>query len=458
MRQRTELRQRQKQEFNARFSAAIQILQRPVAELADEIRDVLDTNPLLEEFDTPASDPADSFGDPPNPASSTIQADSDSWLDYTAQAVETQSVRDHLMQQLYTAGLNGNSRIIAETIVQAVDDRGYLTESIEEIRDLIAGRTRTTVADVEHVLKVVQQFGPPGIAARDLRESLLNQLDAIDATSITAANARKILRDFFDLLSHNLLQQIAADAALDAESVDQAIALIRSLNPYPGYQFGNAATPIVPDLIARKIDDHWQVQLNLQVLPKIRISSHYRNMMNSIDKGEGRDFLKQNLISANVFLQNLNRRHETIIRVGKEIVKHQQAFLEYGDQGMKPLKISDVALSLDLHESTVSRACSRKYIMTPRGTFELKRFFSVRIPNRFGNDESAEAIKHKIARLVKLEDANFPLSDQQITEQLRGSGAQISRRTVAKYRTELRIPAYGSRKRLTINQLEDEVV
>ena len=236
--------------------------------------------------------------------------------------------------------------------------------------------------------------------------------------------------------------------------MDQAIALIRSLNPYPGYQFGDAATPIVPDLIARKIDDHWQVQLNLQVLPKIRISNHYRDMMNSIDKGEGREFLKQNLISANVFLHNLNRRHETVIRVGKEIVKHQQAFLEYGDQGMKPLKISDVALSLNLHESTVSRACSRKYIMTPRGTFELKRFFSVRIPNRFGNDESAEAIKHKIARLIKLEDANFPLSDQQITEQLRGSGAQISRRTVAKYRAELHIPAYGSRKSLTINQLE----
>ena len=190
----------------------------PVAELADEIRDVLDTNPLLEEFDTPASDPADSFGDPPNPASSTIQADSDSWLDYTAQAVETQSVRDYLMQQLYTAGLDGNSRVIAETIVQAVDDRGYLTESIEEIRDLVAGRTHATVADVEHVLKIVQQFGPPGIAARDLRESLLNQLDAIDATSITAANARKILREFFDLLSHNLFQQIAADAALDASN------------------------------------------------------------------------------------------------------------------------------------------------------------------------------------------------------------------------------------------------
>lgn len=458
MRQRTELRQRQKQEFNARFSAAIQILQMPVSELADEIRDVLETNPLLEEFDNGASSSVDSFGDLPNLASSTTQADSDSWLDHAMQVAETQSVKDHLMQQLRTSGLAGRNRIIAETIIESVDDRGYLTESIEDIRILLADSTLVTEADVEHVLKIVQQFGPPGIAARDLRESLLNQFDAINAASATAANAKIILLEYFDLLAQNRFQQIAADAALDIESVDQAVALIRSLNPYPGYQFGNAAESIVPDLIARKIDDQWQVQLNSQALPKIRISSHYRNMIDSIGNDEGQKYLKQNLNSANVFLQNLDRRYDTIFRVGQQIVRRQQAFFEYGERAMQPLKISDIAQTLDLHESTVSRACSRKYIMSPRGTFELKRFFSVRIPNRYGNDESAEAIKYKIARLVQHEDANTPLSDRQITEQLRSNGAQISRRTVAKYRTALHIPAHSARKRITIKQLEKEVV
>lgn len=458
MRQRTGLRQRQKLGFNARFSAAIQILQIPTAELADEIRDVLEMNPLLEEFDAAAGNPVDSSGAAPALSSSATPADSHSRLDRSAQAVEAQSVADHLMQQLYSSGLAGPSRIIAEAIVQSVDDRGYLAESVDEIRSLIANHTPVTTAKVKHVLKTVQQFGPPGIAARDLKESLLIQLDALDAASITVANARKIVLECFELLSQVRVQQIAECTLLDAESVDRAVALIRSLNPYPGYQFGTAAEPIVPDLIARKIDDRWQVQLNSQALPKIRISNDYRDMMNSTSNSEGKEFLKQNLASANLFLQNLNRRHETIIRVGKEIVRRQQAFLDYGDRGMKPLKISDIALALDLHDSTVSRACSRKYIMTPRGTFELKRFFSVRIPNRFGNDESAEAIKHKIARFIELEDAGNPLSDQQITEQLRDSGARISRRTVAKYRTELRIPPQGSRKRLTISQLENEVV
>ena len=214
----------------------------------------------------------------------------------------------------------------------------------------------------------------------------------------------------------------------------------------------------MPDIITRKVGNKWQVELNSQVLPKLRISSHYRNMIDCLENDEGRTYLRKNLSNANTFLDNVNRRHETVLSVAKEIVRHQYAFLEIGEAGMQPLKISEIAQLLNLHDSTVSRACARKYIMTPRGTYELKRLFSVRIPNRFGNDESAQAIKHRIASLVAQEDINSPLSDQQINDQLLRGGASLSRRTVAKYRAELGIPARNIRKRTKINQMKGEVV
>ncbi len=457
MRQRTEIRQRQKQEFNARFNSALQILQMPASELAEQIRDALDSNPLLEEYeahDSGSSDSFDSFQESPSaaPGSDFSLPDREFWLE------EPQSVRAHLLQQIRTAGLSETRRAIAQAIVESVDERGYLTESVDDIQQAVVADSKISVDDVAEALRMVQQFGPPGIAARDLTECLLLQLTASSAPASIVAHARQILSECFFLLSERMHEEIGEELSLDLDEVDAAVDLIQSLNPYPGNQFGPAAETIVPDLIARKAGERWQVELNPNILPRIRISSSYLGMIDGLGDQAGQKYLKSSLSRASSFLDNVNRRHETILRVAREIVRHQNLFLEIGEPGMQPLKISDIAQALDLHESTVSRACARKYIMTPRGTYELKRLFSVRIPNRFGSDESVQAIKHRIARLIEQEDMSTPLSDQQINEQLRRGGAELSRRTVAKYRAELGIPARGMRKRMKINQLRREVV
>jgi len=448
MKQRTELRQQQRHEFNARFSGALQILQMPAVQLAEQIRDVLDSNPLLEEYATDESDTFETGAASLDFSSPAVAADSDALLEHAAQSRHSDSVHDYLLHQLRTAAFTGVQRRIAQAIVESVDERGYLVESLDELQQILAPQDNVSVAQIEQVLKVVQQFGPPGIAARNLSEALTQQLDVSVADFSTVARARQIVQHCLPLLAENRLDEICSLLDIDGSQLDAAVGLIRSLHPYPGFAFGSSAQTIMPDLIARKSNDKWQVQLNSEALPKLRISDEYRTMMNRIDHPEGRVFLKQNLSSATLFLDHVRRRHTTILRVAREVVRHQHVFLDVGEAGLKPLKIADVAQALDLHDSTVSRACAGKYIMTPRGTIELKRFFSVRIHNRDGSDESAASVRQKIVRIVGQESTITPLSDQQITERLRQGGTEISRRTVAKYRAELRIPARSQRARI----------
>ncbi len=458
MRQRTELRQQHKQEFNSRFNAAIQILQMPAAELAVQIRDALDSNPMLEEFEAHEPDEFNSLDFPTDSPPAATPADTGVRLDYADQIEQAETVRDHLLRQLALAGLAGTDRIVAQAIIDSIDERGYLIESIEELRQALTERVTISADQIESVLQSVQQFSPPGIAARSLVESLSLQLDDSDVNVAITTCARRMLHACLPLLADNRIAQIAQRLDVDVDLVNAAAAVIRALNPYPGYSFGSAAETILPDLITRKVNDRWQVWLNPETVPNLRISNDYLAMMRQTDSNAGQHYLKKSLSSANSFLENVNRRHETILKVATAIVRHQEAFLDIGEAGMRPLKIRDVAEALDLHDSTISRACARKYIMTPRGTYELKRFFSVRIPNRSGSDESAAAIKYTIARLVEQESATTPLSDQQITDRLRSNGTVISRRTVAKYRAELRIPVRSLRTTMSLNHLKREVV
>ncbi len=459
MRQRTELRQRQKPEFNARFSAAVRVLQMPSSELAEEVRDVLDSNPLLEEFEPELSDKADEFyspGEYPPPASNASEIDTDDILELAAHAQSVSTIRDHLVQQIRNSGLSGRQRVIVEMIVESVDDRGYLAEPLTEILEVLP--PDVDLREVELALAIVQQFDPPGVAARNLQECLYIQLDHIKASKTVRKNAQNILLNHLELLSDMELGQISIKSECDLEEVRAAVDLIQSLNPAPGNEFGASAVTVVPDVIARKIGDRWSVELNSDILPKLRISSSYQSMVRSARKAADTRYLKSSLNRATSFLEDLNRRHETILRVARTLVMHQQSFLEHGEHAMKPLTLREVAESLELHESTVSRTCSRKYIMTPRGTYELKYLFSYRIRSDTGEDESALSIKHKLLQLVEQEDGRSPLSDQQITEQLRGSGIRIARRTVAKYRSSMRIPTRRKRKAIAINQMPNREV
>ncbi len=456
MRQTAELRQRQKQTFNARFSTAVRVLQLSSSELAEEIREILDSNPLLEEIERKIPDDHDVTwlkGEMPSNGMHSTDLDSDEMLEFAANRMENMSIRDHLAQQVLASGFSQSDRAIADAIIDSIDERGYLTETVQEIAEFLPKSIDRQ--QVAAVLKVVQQFDPPGVAARNLTECLSIQMDMIKAPVPVRHDAKTILNDHLELLAEMQIEQIASEMQCDLRSVRTAVELIQSLNPSPAGNFGATALTVVPDVIARKKREQWVVYLNSAFLPKLRISESYRSMIDNRIKTTERKYLQSNLAGAQTFIDNLSRRNDTVLRVAKSIVMHQTAFLENGDHAMKPLTLQQVAESLNLHQSTVSRACSSKYIMTPRGTFELKHFFSVRIKSDIGEDESAMSIKHKILQIVESEDRQMPLSDQQIAQRMWDSGIQIARRTIAKYRAEMRVPSCKVRRLIATNQLSN---
>lgn len=456
MRQTLELRQRQKQTFNTRFSTAVRVLQMSGSELAEEIREILDTNPLIEEVERAVSDSAEQLsfrGELPLSGQYSADLDSDEILEYAAYQIGDESLRDHLVQQVLASGFTDNNRIIADAIIESIDERGYLTESVGEIVDYLSNTV--DVKQVEKVLDVIQQFDPPGIAARNLVECLSNQLVSCNAPNAVRDTARTILLNHLESLSEMRLDLIGSEMQCDVSAIRRAVDLIRSLNPAPASRFGSRALAVAPDVIARKDEDRWIVELNSRLLPKLAISDSYQSMFRARVNSDERQYLKNNLTSANAFLDNLSRRHETVLRVARTIVAHQIPFLENGDHFMKPLTLQQVADSLELHESTVSRACAGKYIMTPRGTFELKFFFSKRIKCDFGDDESAMSVKHKIVQIIDSEHRVAPFSDQQITRRMRDRGINIARRTVAKYRAEMRIPSCKIRKSIAMDNCQN---
>lgn len=451
MRQRAELRQSQKQEFNARFLTAVRLLQMPVPQLAEEIREVLDSNPMLEEVE-PQLLSASCLDGVSSSYDASSEFDSNQYLEYAAFTRQSRTLKEHLKNQLYASGLPQHRYFIADAVIDSIDERGYLDEPVEEVADFLSKVQPVSARDVERVLDVIQGFDPPGVAARNLQECLLLQLHLSE--SAAQITARAIVERCLDELSRMEVSQIAAHLCCNLSEVQDAVELIQSLNPLPGNNYGTSAEIIIPDLIVSRAGAQWQVELNDEVLPKLRISKTFSSILDQKPDSDSAKFLKQNLGRANAFLHDLSQRHQTILRVAREIVQRQQSFFEFGAQGLRPLTLREIADALDLHESTVSRACSGKYIMTPDSTFEVKNLFSYRIRNRLGRDESTASIKYRLLQVVKQENPRSPLSDRQITEHLRGIGMEISRRTVAKYRSELRIPTQRQRKAITMSKME----
>ncbi len=454
MRQRVELRQRQKQEVNARFLTAIRLLQMPAPKLVVEIQAALDSNPMLEEVD---SNLVESLGDAysydsQSSLSNASETDSNDFLDYAAQSRQSITLQEHLKAQLYTSGLVQAEHFIANAVIESIDESGYLYESIDDIASFLSKVQPVSRVSIERVISVIQGMNPPGVAARNLQECLLLQLPP-ESESVSNI-AREILLSYMEELAEMELDQIKLGLGCGQSEVQSAVELIQSLNPLPGNQFGAAAEFVIPDLLVHKVGRQWIVESNEEVLPKLRVSKTFQAMLHTERDPQSVKFLKQNLDRANAFLYGLSQRHQTILRVGQEIVRRQKSYLELGAEYMRPLTLREVADTLNLHESTVSRACSGKYIMTPDGTIELKSLFSYRIRNRFGSDGSTTSIKHKLMKIVEQEDRQHPLSDRQITDRLRSGGVEISRRTVAKYRSELRIPTQRKRKALAIPNLE----
>ncbi len=450
MKQRLSLKQRQSFAFNAHFSVAVRLLQMPISDLNVEIRDQMDSNPLLEEIEAPALDRDEASGRSSDAVqrhgdlcsisdfsggTQPLQSQND-WLDSVA-SIRQQTLRDHISEQLSLWTMTAAQRAAARVIVSALDERGFLQATNSEICAALPADASADEDGIEEVVDIVQQCEPHGIAARDLKECLILQLRHGNAPEPVRTHAAQLLQFHMERLAEEKLEDIAAEMHIEQLQVDQAVDLIRSLNPNPGNGFGVSAAVIVPDILVSKEKGVWHVQLNDQFLPKLRISDEYSAMIDQESQGETGRYLENCLQAANVLLDNLKRRHITMLRVAREIIRLQKPFLEHGERSMIPLTLGEIAEHLDLSESTVSRACAGKYAMTPQGTLALKRFFPAKLRSDDGQGASSIAVKHRISAMIGSEHESAPLSDQQMSDKLRDEGLHVSRRTVAKYRSSM---------------------
>ena len=354
------------------------------------------------------------------------------------------SLKDHLESQLSIAALLPEDRMILMALIDAVDEAGYLrAEPVD-----LAARLGCEREDVEAVLGVLQGFDPVGVGARDLAECLALQLAARDR--LDPAMAALLQR--LDLVARRDIAQLSAHCGVDAEDIADMISEIRTLNPKPGLAFGNEpVTPVVPDVFVKEgPDGNWQIELNSETLPRLLVNNQYYGTVSKTARDkESKTYLADCLNNANWLVKSLDQRAKTILKVATEIVRHQDAFLAHGVRHLRPLNLRIIADAISMHESTVSRVTSNKYIATPRGLFELKYFFTASIQSVNGTEShSAEAVRDRIREMIENEEPREILSDDRIVSLLTADGVNIARRTVAKYREALRIPSSVERRRL----------
>ncbi len=509
MKQTLQLRLGQQLTMTPQLQQAIRLLQLSTLELQSEIQEALDSNPMLEvEEDTPDT-PVDNLQRPENgadngaaneaesaPAAEAEQNEPDleadfasaeqnmpeelpvdsAWediyepsytsnlsrgedserdfLDYQSDESDA-SLRDHLHGQLRLLPLSDLDVAIGTAIIDAVDDNGYLSDSLEGIFEGLLADNVTEDVDaleldqVEAVLHMIQQFDPPGVAARGPGECMLLQLQHLAPDTPGVATARSIVAEHLDTLAAHDLARLRRLLKISDEELHLAIAAIQSLNPRPGAQIASKRIQyIVPDVFVRKHKGVWRVELNPDIAPRLSINTLYSSMVRRADNSEDNSFLRNHLQEARWFIKSLQSRNETLLKVATTIVKRQRGFLEYGEEAMKPMVLRDVAEQLEMHESTISRVTTQKYMHTPRGIFEFKFFFSSHVGTADGGECSATAIRAMVRKLIAEENRSKPLSDNKIASILVDKGINVARRTVAKYREAMAIPPSNERKRL----------
>ncbi len=361
---------------------------------------------------------------------------------------------DHLLWQLHMTDVSEQQREIAEVIIGNLDPDGFLVASKEELQ-LMGWQEEpglTYTADhVEEALRLVQSFDPPGVACQSLQESLSRQLDARGEPANSLA--RRVVEEAWDLFLKRQFQQIAREFEMPLSELEPVVDSIRGLQLRPGRKFNTERTHYVePDVHIAKVSGKYVILLNDDGMPRLRISNSYRrmlrNMMGDGKQADARQFIKEKLRSAIWLIKSLDQRQRTIYKVSDSIVRQQQAFLERGIEYLRPMVLRDVADDIGMHESTVSRVVSNKYMHTPRGLFPMKFFFHSGIDREYGSDISSLTVKGKIQQLIHDEDAKRPLSDSELTRMLQREGINIARRTVAKYRDELGVPSSTNRKQI----------
>jgi RNA polymerase sigma-54 factor len=368
-----------------------------------------------------------------------------------------QTLHDHLSWQLDLTPFSDLDRAIATAIIDAINEDGFLCSSLEDIKESL-GETdededededEVEIEEIEAVLHRVQQFDPIGIGARDIKECLLLQLNALDINTPWLKEAKQLITEHLNLLGAHDYAQLTKRMKLNREKLREVVDLIQSLKPRPGAEIETPKTTyIIPDVFVKKVNGQWKVELNSEIAPKIRVNPYYSSLVSKTNKSADNNNLKSHLQEARWFIKSLKSRHETLLKVATCIVKRQVGFLEYGEEAMKPLVLHDIAQELSMHESTISRVTTQKYLHTHRGIFELKYFFSSHVNTSNGGECSSTAIRAMIKKLIAAEVPTKPLSDSKIATLLSERGIKVARRTVAKYREAMVIPPSNERKRL----------
>ncbi|MGA9343013.1 MAG: RNA polymerase factor sigma-54 [Rhodanobacteraceae bacterium] len=466
-----QLRLNQQLALTPQLQQAIRLLQLSRLELELELNQALEANPLLEVEEIEDPDEAEAEPDgldnqeqaAPEPEPEAEADDIPLDLAYErqeyrgtapddeereSQDAEVEDLRDHLLWQLNLTPMSSCDRAIATALIDAVDDDGYLGETNETICASLTGFFEVDVDEVEAVRHRLQRFDPPGVASRCLRECLAVQLETMDADTPGMQVARALVNDHLELLARNDRQRMCQKLGTDEGGLTLAIALIRSLTPKPGAGFsGVAAEYVAPDAYAWKSNGRWQVALAGNCQPRLGINAHYAGLIAKARRDDA-NYLRGQLQEARWLIKSLKARAETLLKVAGAIVQAQEAFLEFGAEAMRPLVLKDVAEDIGMHESTVSRVTTRKYLRTPRGTFEFKYFFSSSVSTVDGGSASATAIQAMIRKLIDEEPSTRPLSDQALTSELNRRGISVARRTVAKYREGMNILSSNERCRL----------
>ena len=370
--------------------------------------------------------------------------DDDRGQDFSDASGET--LQEHLQWQLGLSKLGEREQRIGAAILDAINDDGYVIEPLEEIALNLMPELTVTPAEVEAVLKVVQSFDPPGVGARSVSECIELQLKQLDANTAGLGTALNIAANYLDEVAAHQYALLRRQLRTTDEDLDEALALVRACQPRPGASLqASAPDYVVPDVFIRRTEHGWAVEINPASVPRIRVNQSYAGML-----GRSADYatMRTQLQEARWLIRSLEIRNETLLKVARCIVQRQAAFLDQGDEFMQPMILKDVADAVEMHESTISRVTTNKYMHTPRGVFEFRYFFSSHVSGTDGSELSSTAIRAKIRKLVSSEDADKPLSDSRIADILSEDGVQVARRTVAKYREALNIPPSSERKRV----------
>ncbi|HEX4267731.1 MAG TPA: RNA polymerase factor sigma-54 [Steroidobacteraceae bacterium] len=447
------LRLKQQLTLTPRLQQSVKLLQLSALECVQELHQAIAQNPFLEES-AETAEAADSREEREEASEDTSRADLDfstsrgsgsgeetpDWTEWTA---SPSTLHDSLREQLLLLGLTERDHVLANLIVDALDDDGFLRLPLEDVAALAPG---AAPGEIETALRIVQTLEPNGIAARSLGECLALQLEAMDSDTPGRSIALEVVQNRLSLMAARDNTRLLEALGCSPEELRLALELIRRLDPRPGSKVGTfEPRAIVPDVIVRKDKKRWVVTVNSAIYPRIRVNQQYADYFRQARDGESA-LLAQHLQEARWLVRNLEQRFLTIQRVAEAVVARQRNFFEYGDLAMRPLTLREIADELGLHESTVSRATSHKFMATPRGVVAFKRFFSRQLATTSGGSCSATAIRALLREFIAAEDRRNPLSDVQLTGLLADRGVKVARRTVTKYRRSMQLPAVDFRR------------